>query len=134
MAGNKAVFGQDAQAAARNLEVQSARSAQELRQKIINAKTPQEQRQHIDAYLALVGKKGGQAPIAVKGGQTLGPDGLTTITAPESVFDPNTNQFFAQPGAGAAPMPQTKFPEGQALKGKDGKDYVVKNGQIVPKG
>jgi hypothetical protein len=44
------------------------------------------------------------------------------------VFDARTRQFVdAGQGQQAAP-----YQEGQRLKGKDGKNYVVRNGQPVP--
>lgn len=88
------------------MQLDQQKAITDLHQKILATKDPKTRAALIQDLLALTGKRGGQNPIAVKGGQAIGPDGMTVFSQPEAVFDPNTGAFTYQGGGGAAVPPQ----------------------------
>lgn len=95
-----------------------------------NAKTPIEQRSARERLLALHGKSDSMKDrfVTVGGGQTVR-DGQT-VKEPTSLYDTLENRWVQAPNSAEQAGPA----EGSKVRGKDGRIYVVKNGQPVPVG
>jgi hypothetical protein len=110
------------------VELQGAEQMQALRDRVLNAETPQERNEAAAALMALSGREQQNRYTVIPGGQEYDSKANAVLTRRSLVLDNASGRLVDLGGR----LPQTSpFPDGQLLNGKDGKVYVVKNGEPV---
>ena len=127
----------DAEQQKLGFDTKAAAQIQTLQQQIISddGKDPRRTAALHDKMQAITGKYQRPEPAnrvtVVPGGQVVDPKTGQVYTVPPRVLDNQTMRFIDQPsGSGSE---QSPYKDGQELVGKDGKTYVVTNGQPVLK-
>lgn len=116
-------LGLDTSAASLDARIKGAVAA--TQERLMKAKTPEERQRAEDDLRALQGRYEREVPNRF----TVVPGGADDngVKQPSRVLNNQTGQYVDQPGA----APKSPYTDGQVLRGKDGKTYVVKNGQPV---
>ena len=125
----------DAEQAKLGFDTKAASQIQALQQQIVSETDPKKLAVLQDKMQTLTGKHRRPEPAnkftVVPGGQAVDPKTGQTYTVPSRVLDNQTKRFVDQPsGSGSE---QSPYKDGQELVGKDGKIYIVTNGQPVLK-
>lgn len=114
---------------AQGFQTRAAQQQEQLRNVILDPKaTPAQKRQAQESLRALGGKAEDNRFTVVPGGQEWDATAGAMRNVPARVLNNQTGQFVDQAKTSNA----NPYAEGQRLRGKDGKDYIVKNGAPVP--
>ena len=125
----------DAEQAKLGFDTKAASQIQALQQQIVSETDPKKLAVLQEKLQTITGKYQRPEPAnrftVVPSGQAVDPKTGQTYTVPPRVLDNQTGRFVDQPsGSGSE---QSPYKDGQELVGKDGKTYIVTNGQPVLK-
>ncbi len=113
------------------VEAQGAEQIQALRTQVLEAKTPEERNAAAKKLTAISGKEQQNRYTTIAGGSTIDPGTGAVLQRPGMVLDNSTGRLVDLGAQGGGQPAVSPYPDGTRLTGKDGKIYMVKDGQPV---